>query len=845
MPSSDPSPASPSRFRPAPLLACVALLAAVALLALDLGSAAAKKPRRPPFGDHARQAYNILAPGEFGNVPPTRNSTDQGSLYDALTPLQGNVTAGDLQRLFKSERFGVSGRGTRKEATGRKGLRIVRDAFDVPHVFGRTRDDVSFGAGWVAAEDRGLLLQQGRGPGYVSALSVPGVDAFGLIVNLQTFIPSPQAQAYVGGQARVLQGSAKGRRVLRDFRAWVDGINAYYRARVPAASRPAPFTLADAFGIFSFIGSIFGNGGGDEVRSADLLAGLQNRLGATAGAGVWHDLRESNDPEAPTSAPAPFDYHSDPGGPTAGSPVIDAGSISPMGKSAARTLASSRQRMSNALLIAARRSASRHPLAVMGPQLGYYYPEIVMEADLHGGGIDARGAVAPVAPYVLIGRAKRYAWSLTSASNDNTDQFLEQLCNPDGSPATSSSTSYMYKGRCTPMTSFDAGLLKGSSGQPDRELTFMQTVHGPVSGTVTVAGAPYAIATDRATRGREPASALALADLNANHATGPTSFFRVANEFETTFNWHYADQRNIAYFSSGRLPVRAPGLNPDLPTLGTGAYDWRGFLSQNAHPHALNPPAGQILNWNNKPAPGWGAADNVWEYGSVHRVQEFTGFRRRGNRLSDVASVMNRAATQDLRAVRVWPVVRRVLAGSPAPSPVAQQAADLVTAWSARGSSRLDTTGNGKVTDPGAAVLDAAWPGLADAVLGPVLGPPLLSQFARIYGRDNKPSPSGSAYGGGWYEYVDKDLRTQLGDPVRGPFSRRYCGGGDLTTCRNSLWAAIQAAATQLSMTQGPDPNAWRAGANPERITFKPGLIPFSMRWTNRPTFQQAIEFGR
>ena len=46
-------------------------------------------------------------------------------------------------------------------------------------------------------------------------------------------------------------------------------------------------------------------------------------------------------------------------------------------------------------------------------------------------------------------------------------------------------------------------------------------------------------------------------------------------------------------------------------------------------------------------------------------------------------------------------------------------------------------------------------------------------------------------------------------------------------------------------MTQGPDPNAWRAGANPERITFKPGLIPFSMRWTNRPTFQQAIEFGR
>ena len=67
----------------------------------------------------------------------------------------------------------------------------------------------------------------------------------------------------------------------------------------------------------------------------------------------------------------------------------------------------------------------------MGPQLGYYYPEIVLEADLHGPGIQAQGALVPGgSPYVLIGRTKDYAWSLTSASNDNRDQFLEQLCEP-------------------------------------------------------------------------------------------------------------------------------------------------------------------------------------------------------------------------------------------------------------------------------------------------------------------------------------------------------------------------------------------------------------------------------
>ncbi len=32
---------------------------------------------------------------------------------------------------------------------------------------------------------------------------------------------------------------------------------------------------------------------------------------------------------------------------------------------------------------------------MLGPQVGYYNPEILMEEDLHGPGIDARGAAFP------------------------------------------------------------------------------------------------------------------------------------------------------------------------------------------------------------------------------------------------------------------------------------------------------------------------------------------------------------------------------------------------------------------------------------------------------------------
>jgi hypothetical protein len=66
-----------------------------------------------------------------------------------------------------------------------------------------------------------------------------------------------------------------------------------------------------------------------------------------------------------------------------------------------------------------------------------------------------------------------------------------------------------------------------------------------------------------------------------------------------------------------------------------------------------------------------------------------------------------------------------------------------------------------------------------------------------------------------------------------------------LAACRASLWAALDAAGAELAGAQGPNPNGWRADANPERIVFEPGLLgpKHKMRWTNRPTFQQVIYF--
>jgi hypothetical protein len=252
-----------------------------------------------------------------------------------------------------------------------------------------------------------------------------------------------------------------------------------------------------------------------------------------------------------------------------------------------------------------------------------------------------------------------------------------------------------------------------------------------------------------------------------------------------------------------------------------------------------------IVNWNNKPARDFSAADDNWSYGSIHRNQllEDAVARRDTHTLASLVAAMNRAATQDLRVTHVLPAIAAVLKTGPAPNARSAQMLALLESWRAAGGSRLDRELDGKIDDPGAAILDAAWNRIADAVMSPVLGPQ-LDDLARLIQRDDAASSQGSSYGSGWYGYVDKDLRTLLGGGVKGKFKTRFCGQGDLAACRASLWAALDAAGAELAAAQGPDPAAWRKSAIPERISFAPGLLPTTMRWTNRPTFQQAMTYS-
>jgi acyl-homoserine lactone acylase PvdQ len=807
-----------------------ALLSALLLAVAAPGAGAAAR-------DYAQTALNIVPSGQHGAVPPPAGADAQARMYDALTPLFDKVTSADLRRTFKSERFGTAGQcPCRPERVPRAGVRVVRDRFNVPHVTARTRDALTFAVGWITDQDRGLLLEQARYNSRVAAIDAPGLSAITLTANLQSFRPSARTEREVARQTNVLrEAGRKGRRLLHDIDVFVAGINAHLRA---TGSDNAPWTRNDVYAVNALKGQLLGQGGGDEVRRSQLLVSLQARLGPARGLSVFDDLRQRDPGDHAPTIEGRFPYGRVPAS-KAGNVLVDPGSLQRVQYEAAAPPAPAQA--SNVLIVGARQSKTGHPLFVGGPQIGFYYPGLTMEIELHAPGVDTRGVTAaPFPGYMLIGRGPDFAWTLTSAGADNIDQYVEELCE-------GSDVRYVHRGRCRPMSTFYAGTLG------DRVVVFRRTVHGPVIGYATVGGRRVAISQRRASYGRDILDQLPFQDLTNNRVRGPRGFIRSFLQTPQTFNAFYADDRDIAMVTTGRLPLRAPDVDPGLPTSGDGGHEWRGWLPAAAHPQQINPRGGRLVNWNNKSARGFEAADDAWSYGSAHRVDLLNTRldRHRGKHdLASVTAVMNAAATQDLRSVKITPLLEEVLQTGAAPTDRAAKMLAVLQRWTREGSSRLDRDLDGRIDAQGAAIMDAAWPRLADAVLRPVLGDLVGAEASALGGPSGlaalesryAPPPAGQSTG--WHSYVDRDLRTLLGDRVAQPFRNRYCGGGDLAACRAALWEALDAAGAELETAQGPDPEGWRADATRERIRFVPGLLATTLRYTNRPNgIQQVISF--
>ena len=268
---------------------------------------------------------------------------------------------------------------------------------------------------------------------------------------------------------------------------------------------------------------------------------------------------------------------------------------------------------------------------MFGPQTAYFAPQILMEQDVHAPGIDARGAAFPgVNLYVQLGRGRDYAWSATSAGQDIIDTFAVDLCDPDGSPPTKASDALPVprpvRADGGPAARRTAGARRWPTRRrpAPRRSSRRRTKLGLVRSRATLRGKPVAYTELRSTYLHEIDSARGFSDFNdPDKMRDAADFQRAAAKIGYTFNWLYADDRDIAYFNSGNNPLRPPGVDPLLPTraqlrvarLRPGRQHRRSTRRSPRTRRSINQP--YLTSWNNKQARGYGADNSGFYSGAT------------------------------------------------------------------------------------------------------------------------------------------------------------------------------------------------------------------------------------
>ncbi|GAC1633378.1 MAG: hypothetical protein NVS9B10_28650 [Nevskia sp.] len=356
-----------------------------------------------------------------------------------------------------------------------------------------------------------------------------------------------------------------------------------------------------------------------------------------------------------------------------------AGRVTGLLRSTLRALYEFRQHLhggSFALALAPARTRDGGTLLISGPQLGYSYPELLVEFEIHGpNGYDARGSSVPILPVVGIGYTEHAAWGLTTGYSKTIDSYIETLC----------STAQVAAGRCTrnqyfhrnqwqdmscrsetiPYRAVAKGIPVGPASLA-QTVEICRTVHGPVVARDDTLGLARSVQYGMFQRETETIEGIR----EWNHARSFEEFRKAVSTVTWNENVTVATRDgHIAYWHPGLHIRRDARSDQRLPTPGSGEFDAGGLLRFEETPQVVDPAQGYLANWNNKPAYGWldgeGLGYSSRPGGAGQRVTNLLDLlaTRRDWTWADLRDIDIRAGTRDIRARQYFPVLQRFRSG--------------------------------------------------------------------------------------------------------------------------------------------------------------------------------------
>lgn len=248
---------------------------------------------------------------------------------------------------------------------------------------------------------------------------------------------------------------------------------------------------------------------------------------------------------------------------------------------------------SNSWVVSGAKTVSGKPLLASDPHLPPTSPSIWHMVHLNTGDLRVSGVAVPGVPGVMIGHNQWIAWGVTNLCPDVQDLYFEEFESGDTD---------LYKTpagwRAADVLMEDIGVRNAADGSQAESvhLEVKVTRHGPViveKGSIGLSLRWTALDADMI----ELDSFLAI-----NRARNWDEFTSALRSYDgPPQNFTYADTAgHIGYYSAGRIPVRKTG-DGSLPYDGTtDDGEWLGFIPFEDLPHALDPPAAQLVSANQR-----------------------------------------------------------------------------------------------------------------------------------------------------------------------------------------------------------------------------------------------------
>lgn len=470
------------------------------------------------------------------------------------------------------------------------------------------------------------------------------------------------------------------RNTLEAWQAYVAGINDTINRRIDTKTlpegyaannfEPRPWTMMDTQAVMVNLTRQFGQGGAGELRNYALVQYLKTRPTIKDRVlDALDDLAWSNIPDSPTTVskrddlvafpPKIFDFsRTDSENHLKNLPPTNllelAGSIRLASMEDQKLVAEANsvayKTGSYAVVVSPRRSATGKAMLLTAPQMGHTTPSIVHEVAFDTPDLKVAGMNVPGIPGVIIGYNPNAAWGFTSGVADLEDIFVSPL---------KEGNTYLHQGVETELEQVKFTLK--IKGQPDKEVIQHRTAHGPVLLKSVGSKAVYSLRSSFWKK--EVISTAALFDLYS--AKSPADFSQFAAKIPVSFNLFFATNKgDIGYRFCGRVPLRAKGIDPRLPTLDTSENQWQGFVQPYQMPRADNPESGLLTNWNNKPVAWWPNGDTpVW--GKYFRSTNIAYHLQLPKLTPDnVTDIVKSNATEDFMTYTAfWPTVLWGLSG--------------------------------------------------------------------------------------------------------------------------------------------------------------------------------------